>query len=143
MTAEHADRKIKEILTKVQGQGKLAEQAVRALAEKDHSFLLSLVEPYLNGVILHGIERARKSTGLKEPSASKQTSQTLPKTTVKPTAKKQTVQALPTGDMDHLMKAWAKSFETGKATKEPGQTVSQKHVDALKALVKNPNKIKK
>jgi len=144
MTAEHADRKIKEILAKTHGQGKVAEQAIRTLIEKDHAFLLSLVQPYLNGIILHGIERARKATGLKDPAATaKAAAKTapLPKTAAKQKANAEA--AFSGSAVDGLMKAWAKKFESeAPQTNEP-KKVSQKHLDAMSALVKNPGKIKK
>lgn len=139
MTPEQADRKIKEILTKTHGQSKLAEQAIHQLIEKDHGFLLSLVQPYLNGIILHGIERARKSTGLREPAGPK-TAAPLPKTAAKPKAAPQ----FSGNAVDGLMKAWAKKFENETPASEQGaKKVSQKHLDAMSALVKNPGKIKK
>ena len=139
MTSENIDRKIKEILTKTQGQSKLAEQAVRSLAEKDHTFLMGLVQPYLSGIILHGIERARKATGIKEPVAAKTSAKSgpLPKTAAK---------AKPAGEfsgsaVDGLMKAWAKKFD-GDTPAPSNKKVSQKHLDAMNALVKNPGKKK-
>lgn len=143
MTIEQADRKIKEILTKTHGQGKLAAQAVRTLVERDHAFLLSLVEPYLDGIILHSIERARKTTGLKEPAAAsqaKKTSTALPKTHAKPKSSSETFSG---SAVDGLMKAWAKKFDAEKPPEAGTKKVSQKHMDALSALVKNPGKLKK
>lgn len=143
MKAEQADRKIKEILSKTHGQGKLAEQAIRTLIERDHTFLLSLVEPYLDGIILHGIERARKMTGLKEPAAStqaKKVSTALPKTHAKQKAGPESFSG---SAVDGLMKAWAKKFDADMPPEAGSKKVSQKHLDALNALVKNPGKIKK
>ncbi len=141
MTPEQSDRKIKEILTKTNGQSKLAEQAIRALTEKDHGFLLSLVQPYLGGIILHGIERARKLSGIKEPVAtSKPAKEVLPKVA----AKSKSAEPSFTGNaLDGLMKAWAKRFDDGKPAEVGSKNVSQKHMDAMNALVKNTGKTKK
>jgi hypothetical protein len=131
MSTEYSDRKIKEIMSKVNGQGKLAEQAVTVLLQRDPVFLQSLVHPYLDGIILHAIERARKATGIKEPKASKE----LPKRTLasKPAAQKPSVS---NNTMDNLMKAWAKEFEDDAPQKPGAPKVSQNHIDVLKSLVK-------
>jgi hypothetical protein len=134
MNTEYSDRKIKEIMSKVNGQGKLAEQAVMALLQRDPIFLQSLVEPYLDGIILHAIERARKASGLKEPKPSRELpKKVLPsKTSEKPTVSNNT--------MDNLMKAWAKEFEDNAPQPKPGaKKVSQSHIDVLTSMMKKKN----
>lgn len=140
MSTEQIDRKIKDILTKTHGQGKLAEQAIRTLVQKDHAFLLGLVEPYLSGIILHGIERARKGTGLKEPAAvpSAPAKTPMPKVAAKPKPSPE----FSGSAVDGLMKAWAKKFEADAPTETSSKKVSQKHIDAMSALIKNPGKKK-
>lgn len=134
MSTEYSDRKTREILSKVNGQAKLAEQAMRALCERDPLFLQNLVEPYLNGIIAHAIDRARKPTGLKEPKAAAP----LPKKAAAPRQAK----PLPSGGMGNLMQALAKSFEQNTPKDQPpaGKKVSQKHVDAMNALIKHRKK---
>jgi hypothetical protein len=131
MSTEYSDRKIKEILTKVNGQAKLAEQAITTLAQRDLQFLHSLVFPYLNGIISHGIERARKSTGVKEPAQSS----ALPKRTMssKPMPKPAPMSG---NTMDNLMKAWAKGFEKDAPAAPSTAAVSKSHLAAMNALIK-------
>jgi len=130
MSTEYSDRKTREILTKVNGQAKLAEQAIQALIQRDPAFLQSLVEPYINGIILHAIERNRKPAGVKEPKVAP----AMPKTTTKrPAPAPQAVAK----NLDSMMNAWAKSFE--KDTPQPtpgGKKVSAKHLEAMQALIK-------
>lgn len=136
MSTEYSDLRIKEILSKVNGQGKLAEQAVIALTQRDAMFLQSLVTPFLGGIIAHSIERNRKQSGIAVPPPIRQSP--LPKVAVKKPAA--SAKQLPTTSMDEMMKAWAKKFEqTENAEPVPaGQKVSQSHLDAMKALaVKN------
>lgn len=129
MTKEYAAQKTKEIMIKVQGQSKLAEQALLSLAQKDHAFLFSLVQPYLNGIITHAIERARgRSESPRKPEAA------TPKTAPKRPA---TARPMPATGMDNVMAAWAKSFEQGQAPqKAEGQKVSSEHLNAMQALIK-------
>ena len=131
MSTEYAERKTKEILIKVNGQAKLAEQAMRTLIQRDPAFLLSLVELYLSGIITHAIERARKPSGLKEPKPAAATSaKVLPK-------KPATAKAVTGNTMDSMMKAWAKSFEKdAPQANEPGKKVSANHLAAMHALIK-------
>ncbi len=132
MSTEYSDRKIKEILTKVNGQTKLAEQAIATLAQRDPQFLHSLVFPYLNGIVLHGIERARKGTGLKDTP-----SQELPKRTMTPKAPAPKPAPMSGNTMDNLMKAWAKGFEKDAPTAPPSTaSVSKSHLAAMNALIK-------
>lgn len=128
MSTEYSDRKIKEIMAKVNGQAKLAEQAVLALAQRDPQFLFSLVQPYLNGIVSHGIDRARKSTGIKEPTV-----QELPKKTASSKASPKPVSG---NTMDNLMKALAKGFDQDTPKQNAGTKVSQNHIDVLKSMVK-------
>jgi len=130
MSTEYSDRKIKEIMAKVNGQAKLAEQAVMALIQRDPQFLQSLVTPYLNGIVSHGIERARKSTGIKEPAVAPQP---LPKKVLAPRPQLKPVAG---NTMDNLMKALAKGFEEDAPKEASGNKVSQNHIDALKAMIK-------
>lgn len=125
MSTDYADRKVKDILTKANGQGKLAEQGIRTLIDKDHKFLLSLVTPYLDGVVAHAVERARKQTQLKEPPVAKPAAkpkEKLPIKTIKPDA---------SISIDKLMKNWAEKFDSNTDGK-----VSQNHMNAMNALVK-------
>lgn len=133
MSTEYSDRKIKEIMAKVNGQSKLAEQAIIALTQRDPQFLQSLVQPYLNGIILHGIERSRKSTGIKEPVVSKE----LPKKVMTP---KSAPKPVSSNTMDNLMKALAKGFDQDAPKEASAGKVSQGHIDALKALIKPKTK---
>jgi hypothetical protein len=128
MSTEYSDRKIREILSKTNGQGKLAEQAIAVLIQRDPGFLQDLVTPYLNGIILHAIERARKPTGLKEPK----TTAPLPKKAATP----KSAPPVSTNTMDNLMKAWAKGFEQDEPPKPGAKKVSQSHIDVLKSMVK-------
>lgn len=131
MSTEYSDRITKEILSKVNGQSKLAEQAMLTLVKRDPKFLLSLVDPYLNGIILHAIERAKKP--LTKATASKQAA-ALPKTTVRKTAAPQNISSK---GMDGMMKAWAKSFEKdAPPPNKDGKKVSAAHIKALQALTK-------
>ena len=135
MSNAYSDNKIKDILTKVNGQGKLAEQAIATLAQRDLPFLHALVQPYLSGIISHAIERARKSTGIKESPID-----LLPKkamTSKSPAPKSAVSNAAVSGNtMDNLMKAWAKGFEQDQPTAPGSAKVSQNHIDVLKSLVK-------
>lgn len=134
MSTEYADRITKEILAKVNGQSKLAEQAILTLVKRDPQFLLSLVDPYLNGIILHAIERAKKPTSA---SVAKTSKTALPKTLRKPVA---TPQNIPAKGLDGMMKAWAKSFEKdAPPPSKDGKKVSADHIKALQALVKKKN----
>ncbi len=126
-----ADRKIREILEKAKGQAKLTEQAVRTLIERDHKFLLELVTPYLDGIIAHSIDRARKGTGLAEPPAPKKP-EPLPKVVKK---SKAPTKPASSGGLDGLLDAWAKKFETDEKPSN-GKKVSERHIDAIKALSK-------
>ena len=129
MSTEYSDSKIRDILSKANGQAKLAEQAINTLAQRDLAFLHSLVQPYLNGIVMHAIERARKPTGLKEPKAAP-----LPK---KAAAPKPSPQAFSGNTMDNLMKALAKGFEQNEQLKPAGaKKVSQNHIDVLKSMIK-------
>lgn len=119
-------------MARVNGQGKLAEQAIATLMQRDPIFLQSLVAPYINGIVIHAIERARKSTGVKEPGPEI----SLPKKTVF-TKKPLPAQAAPSGNaMDNLMKAWAKGFEQNGAPAPATDKVSSKHMEAMQALIK-------
>lgn len=135
MSTEYARRITKEILSKVNGQGKLAEQAIRTLITRDPKFLQSLVEPYLDGIILHAIERARKPQDRQTAASG---TGAMPKVTRKPaTASQAPAQKLSGKGMDGLMAAWAKSFEkdappAGRDSKK----VSASHLAAIQALVK-------
>ena len=133
MSTEYSDRKIKEIMAKVNGQAKLAEQAVLALTQRDPQFLHSLVQPYLNGIILHGIERAKKATGIKEPAAQKEMQK-------KVIAARPAPKPVSGNTMDNLMKALAKGLDQDTPKDAPGGKVSQNHIDALKALIKPKSK---
>lgn len=113
-------------MSKVNGQGKLAEQAVTVLLQRDPIFLQSLVHPYLDGIVMHAIERARKATGIKEPKAVAP----LPKKTLAPKP------AVSSNMMDNLMKALAKGFEDQTPAKPGAKKVSQNHIDVLTSLVK-------
>lgn len=140
MSTEYSDRKIKEILARVNGQGKLAEQAIVTLVQRDPQFLLSLVHPYLSGIILHGIERARKQPAGAAPSPVTRP-QPLPKKTA---TAKAAPKAVSGNTMDNLMKALAKGFDEQSDTpaakgKTPGK-VSQSHLDALQAMIKPKSK---
>lgn len=134
MSTEYSDQKIREILSKVNGQNKLAEQAILTLAQRDPQFLLSLVQPYLNGIVLHGIERANKSgkssgsTGLK--TAAQATPLPRKTATTKPAA-----QPVSGNTMNNLMKALAKGFED-TPPQPSDKKVSQSHIDALQAMIK-------
>ncbi len=132
MTTEYADRKIKDILTKAKGNGKLTEQAVMTLIERDHKFLLSLTQPYLSGVVAHAIGRGRKQTNIKEPAPTLIKTPTKAKT---PAVKPMPVRNVPRGSIDKALDAWAKKFETTDE-KPAAKKVSQKHLDAMSALVK-------
>ena len=123
-------------MAKVNGQAKLAEQAILALAQRDPQFLHSLVTPYLNGIVAHGIERARKATGMKEPAAS---TNALPKRTMSPRPAPKPVSG---NTMDNLMKALAKGFEDNSPSDAPPSTtkVSQNHIDVLKSMIKKTSK---
>lgn len=130
MTTEYAARKTREILAKANGQAKLAEQAMTTLLQRDHAFLLSLVQPYLSGIITHAIERARKPSGLKEPVAKTPAAPKAP-------APRPAVKPVSGGGMDAMMKAWAKSFDKDAApAKADGKKVSADHLAAMQALIK-------
>lgn len=130
MSTEYSDRKIKELLAKTNGQSKLAEQAIHTLAQRDLVFLHSLVQPYLNGIISHAIERAHKSTGIKKNVPSPLPRKAVPQPPV-------AASKLMSGNaMDNLMKAWASKFETDEPQNTGCNKVSQNHIDVLKSLVK-------
>jgi hypothetical protein len=125
-----SDQKIRDILSKAKGQTKLTEQAVRTLIERDHKFLLELVTPYLDGIIAHSIDRARKATGLAEPKI-----EPLPKTLRKSKpAPAPAAKPLPEGGLDSLLSAWAKKFDTDE--KPASKKASAQHIDAIRALSK-------
>ena len=128
------DRKIKDILAKAKGQAKLTDQAVRTLIERDHKFLLELVTPYLDGIIAHSIDRARKATGIAEPTAPvhKKKPEPLPKVVKKAKAP---AKSLPAGGLDGLLDAWAKKFDVEEKPTN-GKKVSSRHIDAIKAISK-------
>lgn len=114
-------------MAKVNGQSKLAEQAIFALTQRDPLFLQSLVHPYLNGIILHGVERSRKTSGIKEPVAPKE----FPKKAVPSPAAKKPV----SGNMlDNLMKELAKGFDA--ELQQGSKKVSQNHINAMQSLIK-------
>lgn len=142
MSTEYSDRRIRDILTKVNGNAKLAEQAIMNLLTRDPNFVLSLVEPYLNGIIAHAIDRARKGTGIKEPATKKTVAQEpLHKRTVGTAKPAQRPQNIPSSNMDGLLAAMAKQFEANSKPAQPGdKKVSQKHLQAMQALIKNPKK---
>lgn len=135
MSTDYSDQKIREIMGKVNGQGKLAEQAIRTLITRDAVFLQSLVSPYLGGIVAHGIERARKQTGMVEPKP-----QPMPQAK----AQAKSSPGVSTSAMNGLMDALAKGFEKNslpqkEATKTGG--VSKAHLDAIAAMaVKNLGK---
>ena len=131
-------------MAKVNGQSKLAEQAIHALTQRDPAFLHSLVEPYLNGIIAHAIDRTRKQTGIKEPVTSRVSApmQAAPKA-ASPAAVKKPVKPAPEpvmsgNSLDGLMQAWAKGFDRNTSGDKAPETkpgkVSQSHLDALKAM---------
>lgn len=126
------DRKIKDILTKAKGQGKLTEQAVRTLLARDPQFLQALVDPYLDGIIAHAIERARRAVGSAESSITKK-SAALPKKTLPPKP-----HSAPARALDNLLDAWAKKFDQTPAPPPAtkGAKVSSRHLDAMKSLIK-------
>ena len=131
------DRKIKEILDRAKGQVKLTETAVRTLIERDPKFTLALVAPYLDGIIAHAIERARKQIGTTEaaPQAKKPLAKTAPIKT-KPISPAQT-----SGTMDGLLNALARKFDAEPAEKNAsGTNVSDAHIQAMNALVKKTKK---
>lgn len=131
MSTEYADRLTKEILSKVNGQSKLAEQAMLTLVQRDPRFLQSLVTPYLGGIILHAIERAKKPNA--KPMTAPQKQSDMPKVA----ARKVAPQNIPAKGMDGLMAAWAKSFEKdAPPPSKDGKKVSQGHLNALQALIK-------
>ncbi|MDB5478299.1 MAG: hypothetical protein JWM96_794 [Alphaproteobacteria bacterium] len=136
MSTEYSDRKTREILAKVNGQGKLAEQAVIALTQRDPQFLQSLVAPYLNGIILHAIERVRKQSGSKDAPAVK-----IPAPVARQPIPKKAVPAKPisSNGMDNMMQALAASFEKNSianaAPPADAGKVSQSHVEAMRALI--------
>lgn len=132
MSTEYADRVTKEVLAKVNGQAKLAEQAIRTLISRDPKFLQSLVTPYLDGIILHAIERARKPHEAAMAKAP-------PKRTAAPIQKAAPKQAaaIPAKGFDGLMAAWAKSFEKDAPPQTAGsKKVSATHLAAMQALIK-------
>lgn len=112
-------------MAKVNGQSKLAEQAIFALAQRDPLFLQSLVHPYLNGIVSHGIQRARKTTGIKEPALAPRSMNASKAAALKKVA---------SGNLlDGLMKELAKGFETDQPA---SKKVSQNHINAIQSLIK-------
>jgi hypothetical protein len=88
MKAAQTHQKIQEILQKTNGQVKLTESAIRTLIERDHAFVLGLVEPYLSGIIGHAIERARKLPPARVPIEFGDKTEPLPKKIIKPAPRK-------------------------------------------------------
>ncbi len=133
MSTEYADRITKEILAKVNGQNKLAEQAMLTLIKRDPQFLQSLVEPYLNGIILHAIERVKKpASRTSAPVAAR--SAAMPKVERKPAPAPRDI---PAKGLDGMMKVWAKSFDKdAPAPSADGKKVSANHIKALQAMIK-------
>ena len=138
MSTEYADRKVKDILTKAKGNAKLTEQAVLTLIERDQKFLLSLTEPYLSGIIAHAIERGRKQANIKTTTIP------APKTSplLQKPAKSKTKAPSTEGSLDKALKAWAEGFDKTESKEKPKTTgkVSQKHMDAMNALVSKKTK---
>lgn len=132
MSTEYADRITKEILAKVNGQSKLAEQAMLTLVKRDPKFLQSLVEPYLSGIILHAIERVKKPAS--SASAPSATRTAMPKVERKPVSAPRDI---PAKGLDGMMKAWAKSFDKdAPPPSTDGKKVSANHIKALQAMIK-------
>lgn len=126
---------IESILAKSGGQIKVAEQAVRNLAAGDHAFLLGLVEPYLNGIIAHALERARKDKPILSagrPSMARHFDQ-LPKK-VRPASPK--TKAVSKDVLGEVMNVLAQNFTVDEAKVQPAVKASDKHVNTLKALAK-------
>lgn len=137
MSTEYSDRITKEILTKVNGQSKLAEQAMLTLVKRDPKFLLSLVDPYLGGIVLHAIERAKKPQTKSASSVRNQQTAMSKTSASKTSARKDSSQNLSSKGMDGMMKAWAKSFEKDAPPSNlDGKKVSAAHIKALHALSK-------
>lgn len=138
MSTEYSERRVCEILLKANGQSKLAEQAVHNLIARDPQFLLSLTQPYLNRIIAHAIDRARKGTNTTEPAKKP-----LPKRTMA-SASKPAARPISGNAMDGVMALLAKQFEkkSGDAPAQGKSKVSQNHLKAMQALIRN-NKDKK
>jgi hypothetical protein len=139
MSTEYADRKVKDILTKAKGNAKLTEQAILTLIERDQKFLLSLTEPYLSGIIAHAIERGRKQANIKltQPAPLKPS----PLLTKTPKGKV-AVKPLAESSLDKALKVWAEGFDKTEIKDRPktNSKVSQKHMDAMNALVSKKTK---
>ncbi len=131
MKAAQTHQKIQEILQKTNGQVKLTESAIRTLIERDHAFVLGLVEPYLSGIIGHAIERARKLPPARVPIEFGDKTEPLPKKIIKPKAKKTTENDALGGVLDAL----AQKFSATQNQKRP-EKASQQHVDSMQALAK-------
>ena len=125
----NAQHRIHEILHKSGGQVKVTETAVRALAARDHTFLLALVEPYLHGIIAHAIERARKEPPRRPPLT--RDLEPLPKKTVK--AKNKSVSAdVLKGVLDTMAERFSEDAPPAVKTKQ----ASAAHIQSMQALAK-------
>jgi hypothetical protein len=129
MKNAQSHHKVQEILQKTNGQVKTAEAAIRTLIERDHTFLLGLVEPYLSGIIGHAIERARKLPPARMPLDFGDKAEPLPKKIIKPRTKK-----MPENDaLGNVLDAMAQKFSASQGQKKP-EKASAQHVTSLQAL---------
>ncbi len=123
----NAHHRIQEIFRKSGGQNKLTETAIRTLIARDPAFLLSLVEPYLGGIIAHAIERARKEP-TPRPAVKREVSP-LPKKTVKAKA--------PSKDaLKDVFDSLAKNFSDTEEAPKKQKQASQEHVKTMQAIAK-------
>ena len=126
MSHEYAMSRVRDALEKADGNHLKSQRLLLSWLEKDHTLLFGLVTPHMQGIISHAINHAANP----------------PK---KPMPKKINIDEAETGELGAALlgglRGGGSSF--GEATPpsagKPGKA-SQKHVDAINAIVKAGSK---
>lgn len=127
MSHEYAMSRVRDALEKAEGNHLKAQRLILSWLEKDHTLLFGLVTPHMQGIISHAVNHAANP----------------PK---KPMPKKINLEDAETGEFGEALLGGLRgggSSSFGEATPrgagKPGKA-SQKHVDAINALVKASGK---
>ena len=102
--------RIAEIVTRSGGDKRAADAAIRALARRDHAFLLDLVEPFLDGIIAHALAGG-KPTGQAGRSAE-----------------------VPNERMNEIVRGMTAKLGVSGDAAPPRQQTSAGHADTIRAL---------